>query len=36
MKSKYKKSVLFLQEVVLFAVGIGMAVLADFFRIYRS
>ena len=30
MKSKYKKSVLFLQEVVLFAVGIGMAVLADF------
>lgn len=27
MKSKYKKSVLFLQEVVLLAIGIGMALL---------
>lgn len=27
MKSEYKKSILFLQEVVLFAIGIGMALL---------
>ena len=27
MQSEYKKSILFLQEVVLFAIGIGMALL---------